>query len=209
MRTHTWPSPASVAVRCTCGSLTSRLNFAALPSRFASTIFIAAGLACTCTPGCTTQRSALQRGSVGSSPSTSWASVAQVHVFVRHRLQAGVGQRRQRFEGVAHAARGLLLQGKQLAFFRAQPFAGAVGQHCRQALHLADRRAQLVRQLPRKGIQVEVQLLQFLGAFVDRALELLVMAQQQPLGFLACADVTADAVVADESGAAHRSAARR
>ena len=71
-----------------------------------------------------------------------------------------------------------------------------------QALHMADGRAQLVRQLAREGVQVQGQLLQVARAFVDGALQRLVVAQQQRLGLLARGDVAADAVVADKAAAA-------
>ena len=126
---------------------------------------------------------------------------AQVHRLKRHRLQSRAGQCQQCIDRLAHALGCMHLQMQQFLVLGLQALRAAFGQQLRQALHMANRCAQFVGQLPREGVQIQVHLLQVARAFVHCALQRLVVAQQQRLRLLASCDVAAHAVVAEEAAA--------
>jgi hypothetical protein len=136
------------------------------------------------------QRIGARRASDGSSPTTSCASA------LRSSDSSGIGCGVER---LAYALRRLHLQLQQFLVLGLQPAGAALGQQLRQTLHMADGGAQFVGQLPLKGIQVQVQLLQVARAVIHRALQGFVVAQQQRLGLLAWRDVAAHAVIAKEA----------
>ena len=138
------------------------------------------------------------RSTQGRSSITACASAAQVHRLEQQRSRCRPRQLEQRGHGVRHLARRLALQAQPFALVLGQALPGAALEQIGQAGDLADRRAQLVRQLARKGFEVAVALLQLGGAFGDQALERLVAVEQHALGAFPQRDVAADAVVADE-----------
>jgi hypothetical protein len=100
---------------------------------------------------------------------TDSASADRSTGFEQQRSRCRARQLEQRRHGVRHLARGLARQAQPLALVVRQPLRGRALQQIRQTDDLADRRAQLVRQLARETLQVAIGLFELGGAYGHHA----------------------------------------